>query len=263
MSIEVLAIIQARMSSTRLPGKVLMKILGKPMLELQIERIQQSVKINHLIVATSFEVEDDPIENLCVKIGLPCFRGPLDDVLDRFFQAANTYQPKHIVRLTGDCPLADPEIIDRVIRLHRKKGYDYTSNIAPPTWPDGMDVEVLRFFCLKEAATEARLPSEREHVTPFILNRPKRYNCGNLQNDQNLSFHRLTVDEVNDFDKAKQIFKSLYPKNSRFSLNDILYLLDNKPAISMINAKVDSNAGIREAKNKDREYLLKRENYDT
>ena len=259
MTSEVLAVIQARMSSTRLPGKVLMEILGKPMLALHIERIQRSIEINRLVVATSIGEEDNPIEILCRKIGVPCFRGSLDDVLDRFFQAAKTYQPKHVVRLTGDCPLADPEIIDRVIKLHLKHGYDYTSNTLPPTWPDGMDVEIFRFSCLKEAAKGAKLPSEREHVTPFIQNRPQQYALGNLANRRDLSDHRLTVDEIFDFDKIKRIYAILYPQKSDFSLKEILSLIESDPALSSINAEVDCDAGVREAKIKDRKNLLKRE----
>ncbi len=259
MTCEVLAIIQARMSSSRLPGKVLKKISGKPMLALQIERIQRSVGINQLIVATSTRDDDNPIETLCRKIGIGCFRGSLDDVLDRFFRAAKIYQPKHVVRLTADCPLTDPEIIDRVIRLHLGHGYDYTSNIRPPTWPDGMDIEIFRFSCLEEAAREAKLPSEREHVTPFIQNRPQQYTLGNLENEQDFSTHRLTVDETVDFEKVKRIYSSLYPRKSDFSLKDILDLIQSDTELSLINAEVDTGAGVRESKIKDREYLLKRE----
>jgi len=259
MTSEVLAIIQARMSSTRLPGKVLMEIMGKPMLELHIERIQRSTEISRLVVATSIGEEDNPIETLCRKIGVSCFRGSLDDVLDRFFQAAKFYQPKHVVRLTGDCPLADPAIIDRVIKLHLKHGYDYTSNTLPPTWPDGMDVEIFRFSCLKEAAKEAKLPSEREHVTPFIQNRPQQYALGNLSNKKDLSGHRLTVDEIFDFDKVKRIYAALHPQKSDFSLREILSLIESDPELSSINDEVDCDAGVREAKIKDRKYLMKRE----
>ena len=259
MTSEVLAIIQARMSSSRLPGKVLMEILGRPMLALQIERIQRSVEIKRLVVATSIGEEDNPIEILCGKIGVPCFRGSLDDVLDRFFHAAKAYQPKHVVRLTGDCPLADPEIIDRVIRLHLKHGYDYTSNILPPTWPDGMDIEIFRFSCLEEAASSAKLPSEREHVTPFIQNRPRQYAQGNLENEQDFSNHRLTVDEIVDFDKVRRIYKSLYPQKSDFNLKDILRLIESDTELASINAEVDCGTGVRESEIKDRKYLLKRE----
>lgn len=259
MNSDVLAIIQARMSSTRLPGKVLMEILGKPMLALHIERIQRSLEINRLVVATSIAQEDNPIEILCDRIEVPCFRGSLHDVLDRFFQAAKPYQPRHVVRLTGDCPLADPEIIDRVIHLHLKHGYDYTSNTLPPTWPDGMDIEIFRFSCLEEAASEAKLPSEREHVTPFIQNRPQQYAIGNLENEQNLSDHRLTVDEIVDFEKVRRIYTALYPQKSDFSLKEILSLIESAPELSSINAEVDCDAGIREAEAKDLKYMLKRE----
>jgi len=164
----ILAILQARVSSTRLPGKVLKPILGMPMLLRQIERVKQAKLIEQLLVATSDDKSDDPIEQLCRENDIACFRGSLDDVLDRFYQAAKPYQPDHIVRLTGDCPLIDPQLIDEVVVFCLSGDYDYVSNAFEPTYPDGLDVEVFRFPCLQQAWEEAELPSEREHVTLFI-----------------------------------------------------------------------------------------------
>ena len=247
-----LAILQVRLSSTRLPGKALKPILGRPMIGLHIERLSRTKTLNKLVVATGNDTEDDAIKALCDEIGIDCFRGSPDDVLDRCYRCAQAYEPAHIARLTGDCPLADPDIIDRVVRLHIEGNYDYTSNILPPTWPDGMDVEVMRFACLAEAHAEAELPSEREHVTPFIRNRPERYRLGNLNNDIDLSAHRLTVDEPEDFEKIRRIYETLYLQNPNFSINDVLAFLDDNNKLSELNAHIERNEGMSRSERKDR-----------
>ena len=251
----IIAILQARTSSTRLPGKVLKPILGRPMLALHIERLRRSESFEKLVIATSDCAADDAIEALCKELGVDCFRGSLDDVLDRFYCCAKIYHPDHIVRLTGDCPLADPAIIDLAVSFHLEGGYDYTSNVLPPTWPDGMDVEVIRFSCLAEAHAEAVLPSEREHVTPFFRSRPERYRRGNLSNDTDLSEQRLTVDEAEDFEKVRRIFETLYPKKPDFSLHEIMDLLENDPTLSAINKHLNRNEGALDAKRKDQVFL--------
>ena len=168
-----IAILQARVSSSRLPRKVLKILKGKPMLLHQIERVAQSKRIDQLYVATSNLAEDDEIEDLCNQNGINCFRGSLSDVLDRYYQLSSILQPSHIVRLTGDCPLIDHKIIDNVIDFHIKGNYDYTSNAQPPTFPDGMDVEVMRYGVLKQAWSDAKLKSQREHVTLYIYQKMK------------------------------------------------------------------------------------------
>lgn len=156
----ILGILQARTSSRRLPGKVLKPILGRPMLERQIERLRRAQRMDKLVIATSTDASDDPIAALCQSLSVDCFRGPLDDVLDRFYQAARRYAPRAVVRLTGDCPLADPQVIDELIETHSRESYDYTANILPPRQiPDGLDVEVIAMSCLETAWREARLPS--------------------------------------------------------------------------------------------------------
>ena len=222
------------------------------MIGLHIERLSRTKTLNKLVVATGNDTEDDAIKALCDEIGIDCFRGSPDDVLDRCYRCAQAYEPAHIARLTGDCPLADPDIIDRVVRLHIEGNYDYTSNILPPTWPDGMDVEVMRFACLAEAHAEAELPSEREHVTPFIRNRPERYRLGNLNNDIDLSAHRLTVDEPEDFEKIRRIYETLYLQNPNFSINDVLAFLDDNNKLSELNAHIERNEGMSRSERKDR-----------
>ena len=254
-----LAILQARTSSTRLPGKVLKPILGHPMLSLQIERIQRSKKIDKLIVATSNDRSDSDIENLCINIQIPCFRGSLDDVLDRFYQTAMQYKPEHVVRLTGDCPLIDPEIIDKVISFYFEGDYDYATNSIVPynTFPDGLDVEVFRFTVLEKAWHEALLPSHREHVTPFIRQHPEKFKVGHYKNEVDLSHLRWTVDEPEDFELASQIYKELYPQNPTFITEDILELISGKPSLLGINSHVGRNLGAKKSAEADKLFLKK------
>lgn len=254
----VLAILQARVSSTRLPGKVLKPVLGKPMLLMQIERVQRSKLIDQLLIATSNHISDDQIEALCRENQVLFYRGSLNDVLDRFFQTAKLYNPSYIVRLTGDCPLADPLIIDRVIDFHLKGNLDYTSNVVDRTFPAGLDVEIFRFSCLKQAWEEAELPSEREHVTPFIYKHPERFKIGSFINKKDLSGFRWTVDEEPDFQLITKIYEALYPINSNFDTEDILAFLAQNPALININAMINRNEGMRKSLVEDELYLKKR-----
>ena len=239
----VLAILQARMSSTRLPGKVLKPILGQPMLARQIERLRRAALIDGLVVATSTDSSDDPIAQMCAQISVDCSRGSLDDVLDRFRKTVENRPSEHIVRLTGDCPLADPAVIDAVVRFHLAGAYDYSSNTLHPTYPDGLDVEVCRAAALAEAGREANTAFEREHVTPFIYRRPERYRLGDFRNASDLSGLRWTVDNPEDFELVRRIYEALYPSNSNFALDDILTLFDKEPGLATVNARYERNEG--------------------
>jgi spore coat polysaccharide biosynthesis protein SpsF len=250
-----LAIVQARVSSARLPRKVLKNIIDMPMLAHQVERLRRAETIDELVIATSDHQEDNAIEDLCREIGVGCFRGSLDDVLKRFYQCARQASPEHVIRLTGDCPLADPAIIDRVVRFHLEGDYDYTSNALKPTWPDGMDVEVIRFVCLAAANEEAELPSEREHVTSFIYKRPERYRIGSVTQENNLSSLRLTVDEPADLELVRQIYQHLYPHNPAFGLDDVIRLLATSPELMNLNNQFSRNEGLRRSEQADHEYL--------
>ncbi len=243
----ILAILQARFSSSRLPGKVLKPLLGVPMLLRQIERLQRAKKIDQLLVVTSTEPSDDSIEKLCADNDIACFRGNLNDVLDRFYQAARPLQPDHIVRLTADCPLTDPALIDDVIEFYIAGNYDYASNAVEPTYPDGLDVEVCRFACLEQAWQEAKLPSQREHVTPFIHQQPQRFSIGHYKNPVNLSHLRWTVDEPKDFELVTKIYEALYPKNPSFSTQDILILLDEHSELVHLNTTHRRNEGYQKS----------------
>jgi spore coat polysaccharide biosynthesis protein SpsF len=243
----VLAILQARVTSSRLPGKVLKPLLGAPMLLRQIERLQKAQKIDRLLVATSNEPSDDMIEKLCGENGIGCHRGSLNDVLDRFYQAARVFNPEHVVRLTADCPLIDPVLIDDVIGFYLEGGFDYASNAIEPTFPDGLDVEIFRFSCLKQAWRDAALPSQREHVTPFIHQQPLRFKIGHYKSPSDLSHLRWTVDEPKDFELVTMIYEALYPRNPDFSTQDVLSLLDQRPELANWNTTHQRNEGYQKS----------------
>jgi len=249
---KILAILQARVTSSRLPGKVLKPIMGRPMLALQIERVLRANKIDQLIIATSNDPSDDELETLCREVNVPCYRGSLNDVLDRFYQTTQTFKPEHVVRITGDCPLIDPEVIDDVIAFYLNGDYDYASNAVEPTFPDGLDVEIFRFSILEEAWKEAALPSQREHVTPFIHQQPDRYRVGHYKNTEDLSHLRWTVDEPEDFDLINKIYEELYPFKPNFRMVDILNLLQQKPEWLTINKQFERNEGFMKSLHEDR-----------
>ena len=248
---NILTILQARTSSSRLPGKVLLPLLGKPMLARQLERVRRARHIGRLVVATSTDGADDAVERLCREEGVECHRGSLDDVLDRFYQAALPRKPEVVVRLTGDCPLADPAVIDAVIDFFLAGGYDYASNAVEPTFPDGLDVEVFRFECLETAWREARLPSQREHVTLFIHGQPERFRVGSLRRAENLGHLRWTVDEPADFDFVKRVYEALYPLNPGFATADVLALLASHPELAGINTGITRNEGLQRSLERD------------
>jgi spore coat polysaccharide biosynthesis protein SpsF len=243
----ILAILQARVSSSRLPGKVLKPILGMPMLLRQTERLQRVRKIDRLLVATSTESSDDAIQVLCDEHGIACVRGRLNDVLDRFYQASQAFRPDHIVRLTADCPLTDPVLIDEVIDFYLKGNFDYASNSVKATYPDGLDMEIFRFSCLESAWREADMPSQREHVTSFIYQHPQRFNLGQYESDVDLSHLRWTVDEPKDFELVSMIYEALYQENPNFSTQDILRLLDLHPEWAHWNTQHQRNEGYKKS----------------
>ncbi|MDB4281777.1 glycosyltransferase family protein [Paraglaciecola sp.] len=246
-------ILQARVSSTRLPGKVLKLIIGKAMLAHQIARVQRAKLVDKIIIATSEDRSDDAIAQLCEHLSIPCFRGNLLDVLDRFYQASLAFPSEVIVRLTGDCPLIDSDIIDEVIDAHLNGSNNYTSNCEPASFPDGLDVEVFNYSALKTTWTNAKKPSEREHVTLFIRNHPELFSCGSVQHDTDLSNLRWTVDEKEDFIFVEQIYQALYRPNPAFTFNDILHYLEQYPDVAKINQSFTRNEGLLTSEKKDKE----------
>ena len=238
---KVLAIIQARYNSTRFPGKVVKKINNKTVLEILIKRLSKSKFISKIIVACSNNQKDKVILNVCKKLRVNYFVGSENDVLDRFYKAAKKYRALNIVRITADCPLLDYTIVDEVISNFFLRKVDYASNIHPPTFPDGLDVEVFKFKALKEAYIKAKQPTEREHVTPFIINN-KKFKKYNLKNYKDFSFLRLTLDEKEDFILIEKIIKN-FKNNLNFNLKNILALYKKKKKTFLINKHLSRNEG--------------------
>lgn len=238
----IICIVQARVSSSRLPGKVLKPILGKPMILHELERLKRSKRIDKIVLATSQDESDNGLADMVVADGYEVYRGSLDDVLDRYYQCARTYQTDHVVRITGDCPVIDWRIVDTVIEKHLTEKNDYTS--LSEEYPDGLDTEIVRFSVLEQAWHDARLASEREHVTLYIRNHVDMFQCGQITCSQNLNQMRWTVDEPRDFQFIQQVYEELYPGNTDFAMNDILALLDKKPQLQFINDGIIRNEGL-------------------
>ena len=248
----IMAISQARIGSTRLPKKVLKKIEGKTILEHMINRVKAAKNLDDIVVATTVKKEDLQIVKLCAKLGISVFCGSEDDVLDRYYQAARLFKAEHIVRITSDCPLIDPKIIDDVIDLYFKENTDYATNTMPETFPDGEDVEVFSFNALKIAWENAKLSSEREHITPYIRSNPDIFKIANLKYEYNLNDKRWTLDEPKDFEFIKIIYKNLYSEDSLFGMKKILDFLKKYPEIEKINKNIKRNEGYMKSLEEDR-----------
>lgn len=243
----VAAIIQARMSSTRLPGKVLMDINGKPMLMYMVERVSAAALIDKVIVITSIDSSDDPIDQFCERNKILLYRGSLEDVLDRYYKAAAHYQVDTVVRLTADCPLIDPDMIDKVVTMYKECKYDYVGNTIPPKWsvPVGMDVEVFSFEKLAQLSREVNNGTDREHVTFYFWKHPDIFKIHRYESEEALSHFRLTVDYEEDFRLVKAVFDNLYCKNPFFSLTEIVGFLNENPDVFGINNNKNCRMGWR------------------
>jgi len=252
---NIIAIVQARMGSTRLPGKVLLNLEDKTVLEHVVERIRSSKYVDDIVVATTISKDDLRIVELCANLRISVYCGSEDDVLDRYYQAAKLFKADNVVRITSDCPVIDPKIIDDAITLHSKNDVNYTSNTLKETYPDGQDVEVFTFTSLRTAWKDAKLASEREHVTPYIRNNPDIFKHASLEYKEDFSQKRWTLDNAEDLEFLRLIYKYLYNKNPLFNMDDILALIDEKPEIEKINQHIIRNEGylksIREDKTLD------------
>jgi spore coat polysaccharide biosynthesis protein SpsF len=238
---NIVTIVQARTGSSRLPGKVLLPLAGRPLLQRMVERVRLARTPMTVVVATTTEPEDTDIRILCNQLRIPCYSGDSFDLLDRHYRAALLYDADVVVKIPSDCPLIDPGVIDRVLSTFITSGRtcDYVSNLHPASWPDGNDVEVMSIGTLQEAWREATLPMEREHTTPFIWERPERYRIANATwetgEDYSMS-HRWTVDYPEDYQFIRAVYDALYVSSAgRFGLTDILALLQQRPDIMNIN----------------------------
>jgi spore coat polysaccharide biosynthesis protein SpsF len=235
-------IIQARMGSTRLPGKILLGLAGEPMLARVVSRARRSALASAVVAATTTESADRAVVELCAARGWPCFAGSRDDVLDRFYHAARLHAADVVVRLTADCPFIDPGVIDQVIRAFREgESVDYASNVLPPrTFPRGLDTEVFSFAALERAWHEDDNPAWREHVTPFLYRHPERFRLRRVAAGADYSNLRWTVDTPEDRELAVRVYDAF--GHDRFSWQDVLALLGRYPEWLELNRHVEQKA---------------------
>ena len=243
---KTVAIIQARMTSTRLPGKVMMDVNGAPMLYHVMARARLASAVDLVTVATTTNATDDTIAEYCKVQRVQCFRGSENDVLDRYYQAAGHFGAEVIVRLTADCPLLDPAVIDRVIETFRAGDYDYVSNTIEVSYPDGLDTEVFSFAALGRAWKEANLISEREHVTPYLWKQPGLFRLANVKNETDFSKLRWTVDEPPDLEIVRRVYH-YFGTEPAFGMNDVVALLRTHPELCEINADFERNEGYQKS----------------
>ena len=238
---RVVVVVQARTGSTRLPGKVLKPACGAPLLVRQVERIAAASTPSEIVVATTWEANDEPIVQICGAAGFRVERGHPTDCLDRHVTAARACKADAVVKIPSDCPLIDPAAIDRVIGEFLAHPTDFVSNLHPPTWPDGNDVEIMPMSVLETAAREAVKPLEREHTTPFIWDQPERFRCANVLWETGLDYsqsHRFTLDYEEDYQLIRAVYEALWePAHPIFPLADILALLEARPELRDLTAR--------------------------
>jgi spore coat polysaccharide biosynthesis protein SpsF len=238
---HILAIIQARMASSRLPGKVLLDIAGEPMLMRVVERSRRASNLDRVVVATTEDPSDDAVAALCLQRGVPCYRGSMQDVLDRYYQTAKHFGAAVVVRLTADCPLIDPGLIDQAVEELNRTGADFVANRLPPPWrrtyPIGLDVEVCTFKALARAWNEADQPQHREHVMPYLYEEEGRFQTVLLHHEPDYGHLRWTVDTQEDLELIRRVYEHFAGQDD-FSWLDVLALFQEHPQLAEINAKV-------------------------
>ena len=248
---KVTCIIQARTRSERLPNKVLKEIENLPMICHIINRVKKAKNIDQIILATSNTDTDKILLDIAKKFKIIGFAGDEKDVLDRFYNAAIPYAANPIVRITGDCPLVDPILLDKMVEFYQANDYDYMSNTIERTFPDGLDIEIFSSEVLKISNKEAKWVSEREHVSPYILKNQIDFRMYNYKNKQNLSNLRWCVDEEDDLIMIRKIFQEMRP-NQFFSTDDALKIILKRPDISKINSGIMTNEGYEKSLKNDR-----------
>ncbi len=236
-----IAFIQARMGSIRLPNKVMKMINGKPLIEYLLLRVAKAKFIDKVVLATSVNSNNDPLVSFVNSLGFETYRGSELDVLSRFYEAAKFYNATTLLRITADCPLVDPDLIDSLIEKYFNSGSDYATNTLPPTYPDGLDIEVFSFQSLERAYNEAKEPNEREHVTPYIRF-SGQFSIHNILNKIDYSDRRWTVDEVDDFEVVSNIFQYFHP-DIYFDWNNIIKIENLQPEMFQKNKHIKRNEG--------------------
>lgn len=246
---RVVCVVQARMGATRLPGKPLKKILGRPILSYLVERLRRATSIDEIVIATTTEKQDDEIALWCQKEEISCYRGSEHDVLHRYVEAARPHHADVVVRVTGDCPLIDPAVVDTVVNffLQNAPKYDYVANTVQRSYPRGLDVEVFSMKALEKIEKIAKRAEEREHVTLYFYEHPEEFSIGSVVRSGEFSTDRWTVDTPEDLHLITKIIEMLYPVKSDFQMQDIFELLEAHPELRKINAHI-SQKPVREKK---------------
>lgn len=241
LEIKVVAIVQARMGSTRLPNKVMKEINGVPLIEILLARLAKCREIDQIVLATSDDPRNAPLIEHVSSLGIDCVQGSENDVLHRYVMAAESHAADAVVRITGDCPLVDPELVDQCVRAYKEGGVDYFSNVSPPTYPDGLDVEVIRYAALCRALKETDASSDREHVTPYIRD-SGNFSTASVQNSEDLGHLRWTVDDSEDFEVIARVFNHFMPE-LHFGWREVLDLQNSEPGIFDRNEQMPRNYG--------------------
>ena len=238
---KIAAIIQARMGSTRLPGKVLMNLGGKTVLARVVSRLRRAGLVDEIVVATTDSVADDAIVRGCHQLKVEYFRGSENDVLDRYYQTARLCAAGAVARITSDCPLIDPRLVDETIRLFQEQGGDYCSNVFPRTYPRGLDTEVFTVAALEQAWRDAHDPYEREHVTPYFYRHPELFRVISLRGQIDYSQYRWTLDTAEDLELLRTIY-SRFGNEDDFSWDEAIQLMQREPELIELNSRVTQKA---------------------
>lgn len=243
----IVAVVQARLGSTRLPGKALERVAGRPMLAHVLERAGAIPGVERVVLATTTLAEDDALAELARETGVASVRGSVDDVLDRFHQVLLAYPCAALARVTGDCPLLDPEVFGLVVAeyLRRPEELDYVGNVTPPSFPDGLDAELITSPALEQAWREARLPSDREHVTLYVRRNLDRFGWANVACPETLADRRWTVDAAADLEFVRSVYAALAPRGDRiFGMAEVLDLLGHRPELALVNGGIRRDEGL-------------------
>lgn len=247
------AILQGRMGATRLPGKVMLSLVHKPVIQHVYERVQSCRSIDKVIVATSTLPEDDCIAELFGELQVDVFRGSAEDPLDRYYQAAKEYDSEHVVRIMADCPLVDPTVVDELVESYFAGNYDLFCLVGE--FPTGLDVSVFSFSALEQNWNESTLLSEREHIIPYLYKYPERFKTGGLEKFKGLFHHRWVMDYPQDYQFIKAVYEELYNPDQIFLSEDVLALLKRKPFLAKINADIERDSGYKKAVSSDRKMV--------
>lgn len=249
MTAGTLVVLQARMSSSRLPGKVMLEINNKPMIYWQIKRILNAKKVSSLVIATSLDSTDDTLSQFLEDHSFNVYRGSLDNVLSRFLEVSEKYPHDSLIRLTGDCPLVMPELVDQMVEAFYEKDVDYLSNTLDPTYPDGLDIEIMKLGVLEKLSTFHLEPKELEHVTYGIYKRPESFLLSNFSNKSNHSHERWTVDYQEDFEFVHSIFSRFTGRETEFTYQEVIEFLEENPQLRAQNHTHNRNQQLQDGEN--------------